>query len=76
MAVVQLCGIYVSGKTPMTRKLATLLSDKRAATTVEYGMICMTIVLAVIGAVRGVADETNGLWATVSTKTTEAMSSN
>ncbi len=60
----------------MAKILAALLNNKKAATTVEYGMICMSIVLAVIGALSGIADETNGLWATVSSKSSAAMSAN
>ena len=60
----------------MAKILAALISSKKGATTIEYGMICMSIVLAIIGALSGVADETNGLWATVSSKSTAAMSAN
>ena len=57
----------------MTRILKKLFGSQRGTTTIEYGLICMTIFLAIIGAVRGVTDETTGLWATVSSKSIEAM---
>jgi pilus assembly protein Flp/PilA len=60
----------------MTRILKALAGCRKAATTVEYGMILMTLVIAVIGAISGVADETNGLWATVSSKSSAAVAAN
>jgi pilus assembly protein Flp/PilA len=42
-----------------------LLRDIRGATAIEYGLIVALIVIAVIASVQGVANETNGLWATV-----------
>ena len=42
-----------------------LLRDNRGATAIEYGLIVALIVIAIIGAVQSVANETNGLWATV-----------
>lgn len=58
----------------MTRFLKALSGSCRGTTTVEYGVICMTIFLAILGAVQGVTDETNGLWATVTSKSIDAMS--
>ena len=43
-----------------------LLRDDRGATAIEYGLIVALIVIAIIGAVKSVADETDGLWAFVS----------
>jgi pilus assembly protein Flp/PilA len=43
-----------------------LLRDNRGATAIEYGLIVALIVIAIIVSVQGVANETNGLWATVS----------
>ena len=42
-----------------------LLRDNRGATAIEYGLIVALIVIAVIASVQSVANETNGLWATV-----------
>lgn len=53
--------------------LAKLQADVRGATAVEMGLLCAMIVITIIAAVRGVADETNGLWATVATTTSEAI---
>ena len=45
--------------------LKRVLRDDRGATAVEYGLIATLIVIAMMAALRGVADENNGLWATV-----------
>jgi len=50
--------------------LKRLLRDNRGATAIEYGLIVALIVIAIIVAVQGVADETNGLWAFVTSKVT------
>lgn len=42
-----------------------LLRDCSGATAVEYGLIVALIVIAIFGAVKGVADENTGLWAYV-----------
>ena len=47
-----------------------LLRNTRGATAIEYGLIVSLIVIAIIVAVQGVADETNGLWAFVTSKVT------
>lgn|GEM_PF-2261229 len=46
--------------------LKAILDDKSGATAVEYGLIVALVVIAVISAVRSVADESTGLWAVVS----------
>ena len=51
-----------------------LLRDPAGATSIEYGLILAMVFLAIIASVRGVADETNGLWATVDKEVTEVMS--
>ena len=50
--------------------LMTLLRDTRGATAIEYGLIVSLIVIAIIAAVKGVASETNGLWAFVTSNVT------
>ena len=50
-----------------------LLRDTRGATAVEYGLIISLIVLAMMAALRGVVNETNGLWATVRENVTAVM---
>ena len=47
-----------------------LLRDDRGATAVEYGLIVSLIVIAMIGALKGVANENTGLWAVVTEKVT------
>lgn len=49
-----------------------LLRDTRGATAVEYGLIVALIVIAIIGALQGVADKNTGMWAKVSDKITKA----
>lgn len=43
-----------------------LLRDTRGATATEYGLIVSLIVIAMIGAFKGVAGETSSLWDKVS----------
>jgi pilus assembly protein Flp/PilA len=53
--------------------LKRLLRDNRGATAIEYGLIVSLIVIAMIGALKGVADENTGLWAIVTEKVTAVM---
>ena len=39
-----------------------LFRDTRAASAVEYGLIISMIVLAMVGAIQGVAAETISMW--------------
>ena len=50
-----------------------LLRDEQGATAIEYGLIATLIVIAMMAALQNVADETNGLWATVSNQVSENM---
>ena len=50
-----------------------LQRDERGATAIEYGMILALVCLAVIGAVRGVANENTGLWASVEARIDAVM---
>ena len=45
-----------------------LARDQRGATAVEYGLIAALIVIAMVGALRGVADANSGMWNNVSNK--------
>ena len=49
------------------------LRDDRGATAIEYGLIVALIVIAMMAALQGVADQNNGLWATVTNKVTTSM---
>jgi pilus assembly protein Flp/PilA len=60
----------MSKKTLLTR----LLRDERGATAVEYGLILSMVVLAMLAALTGVANETKKMWGDVSTKSQTAMS--
>lgn len=48
--------------------LSRILRDHRGATAIEYGLIVALIVIAIIAALNGVADENEGLWAIVRSK--------
>ena len=45
-----------------------LLRDDRGATAIEYGLIVSLIVMMMIGAFQGIADENDGLWGKVRTR--------
>ena len=45
-----------------------LAHDQRGATAIEYGLIAALIVIAMIGALQGVADANSGMWNNVSNK--------
>jgi pilus assembly protein Flp/PilA len=47
-------------------RLSRLVRDERGATAVEYGLIISMIVLAMIGALGGVAETTINMWNHVS----------
>ena len=49
-----------------------LVHERKAATAVEYGLICALIVLAMMSALIAVGDTTKDLWNNVSTKVLEA----
>ena len=57
----------------MFHGLIRLWKDNRGTSAVEYGFICAMIVIGLISAVKGVADETSGMWAIVSSKSAEAV---
>jgi pilus assembly protein Flp/PilA len=45
---------------------ATIIRDTKAATAVEYGLICAMIVLAMVAALNSVAGNTISMWNNVS----------
>jgi pilus assembly protein Flp/PilA len=55
----------------MFRHLRAIARDTRAATAIEYGLIVSLIVIAIIGALQGVAGKTISMWGNV----TNAVSS-
>lgn len=54
--------------------LVRLVHDRRAATAVEYGLLCSLIIIAIMVAVQGVATETNLMWTRVNTTVAAATS--
>ena len=50
-----------------------LVRNEKGATAIEYGLIVAMIAMAIIGAVKSVADENNGLWAIVKDNVTTVM---
>ncbi|HEX8625044.1 MAG TPA: Flp family type IVb pilin [Allosphingosinicella sp.] len=51
---------------------AKLIRDSKAASAVEYGLICALIVLAMIAALNSVAGNTIGMWNNVSETVTNS----
>lgn len=43
-------------------KLRKIVGDERGATAIEYGLICALIVVAMILALKGVAQANTGMW--------------
>ena len=52
--------------------LRRLLHESRGATAVEYGLIVALLVIAIITAMKGVANQNTGLWAVVDGSITTA----
>ena len=57
-----------------THLLKRVFRDEHGATAIEYGLILALIVIAIMGAVSGVAGETIDMWGDVSAKSQAAMS--
>lgn len=53
--------------------LQRLVRDQRGTSAVEMGLICALIVLAMLTALQGVANQTKETWNTVSSKSGEAI---
>lgn len=58
----------------MMDALISLRDDVRGTSSVEYGIICGLIVIAMLVALNGFATGTSDMWSNVSTKTQTAMS--
>ena len=56
----------------MRKLFGTLWRDNRGTSAVEYGFICAMIIIGLVSAIKGVADENSGLWATVESRVEEA----
>lgn len=46
----------------MTKLLARLFREEKAATAIEYGLIIALVALAALGAMTGLGGGTTGLW--------------
>ena len=57
----------------MNKQIKRLMHDQRGTSAVEYGFLLGMIVIGLISAVSGVGSETDGLWATVESKSAEAI---
>ena len=53
-------------------RFSRLVRDERGATAVEYGLIISMIVLAMVGALQGVAGTTGNMWNHVSSVVTSS----
>ena len=56
----------------MRRLMTKLLRSERAATSIEYGLICALIVLAMMGALKLLAGSTVNMWSNVNQRVSEA----
>jgi len=54
--------------------LVRIIKDKTAATAVEYGLILGLIVIMIIGALSGAANEAVTMWNNISSKSATAIS--
>ncbi len=52
----------------LVKMIHCLIRDSRAATAIEYGLICALIVLAMMGALVAVGSVTADMWNNVSDK--------
>ena len=57
----------------LTAFLKHIGTDDKGATAVEYGLIVSLIVLAMVGALGGLANETSRVWSEVETAATDAQ---
>ncbi|KHK91418.1 hypothetical protein LK12_11275 [Novosphingobium malaysiense] len=58
------------------QRLSNIIRDARGASSVEYGIILGMIVLVIFVAMQGVANETIGLWTTISNESADAIAGN
>jgi len=57
----------------LTKFLKHIGNDNSGATAVEYGLIAALIVIAMIGALQGVAEANTDTWSRVETVSVDAM---
>ena len=58
----------------MKRLITALIQDKRGTSAVEMGLICALIVLAMLTALKGFANETQSTWNIVASSSHAANS--
>lgn len=56
----------------LTRMIAALISDNKAATAVEYGLILALIVMALMAGLVSLGDSTTSLWGDINAKVQNA----
>ncbi len=59
----------------MPKSPQSLIKDCRGTSSVEYGFILVVIVLAIMSALSGFADESVSLWTDVAEKSADAIGS-
>ncbi|MCX7863913.1 MAG: Flp family type IVb pilin [Novosphingobium sp.] len=69
MPIVPKCGTAIVIK----RLFLNMVMDSRGTSAVEYGIICAMIIIGLVSAVAGVAEETSAMWNEVSSKSEEAI---
>jgi pilus assembly protein Flp/PilA len=52
----------------LTKSIHRLIRDSKAATAIEYGLICALIVLAIMAALLALGTVTSDMWDNVSNK--------
>jgi pilus assembly protein Flp/PilA len=61
----------------MTKTFLThLIRDERGTSAIEMGLICALIVIAMMGALQGFANESTLTWTTISNKVQAANDAN
>jgi pilus assembly protein Flp/PilA len=60
----------------MSNCFKRLLRDTRGTSAVEYGLICAMIIVGLIAAIQGLANQTETMWNGVSQKSADAIAGN
>ena len=72
----RISNVWVGDLMNLTTFLKHIGNDNSGATAVEYGLIVSLIVIAMVSALNGVANETIEMWSYVSSTGEEAMTRN
>lgn len=56
----------------MRSSIRRIIADRKGGTAIEYGLIVSLIVIAMIGALGGLANTTVGMWGNVNNKVAAA----